>query len=401
MNDCCIVGGGIIGLSLARELAGRGVGVRVLARGRGTDTTSWAAAGILPPAPLFPGCSPADALTAWSDRLHREWSAELVAETGVDNGLIPSGGLHLARGTDDEARLRDELARWRGRGAEAVLLDRAGLFDLEPALGAGRDAAALVGALHLPGEMQIRPSRHLDALEASCRRRGVVVEEAEVREFVVRDRRVERAVTGSGSVSAETWILAAGAWTGGLLGHFGVSLDTRPIRGQIALLRLGRPVLRRIVNRGLDYLVPRPDGRLLVGSTIEDVGFDPRVEPATVARLRAVADELLGAAAREAPLERSWAGLRPGSPDGAPTIGRLPAHDNVFVSAGHFRAGLHQSTGSAVLLADLVTGRHPSIDPAPFAPGRPAPPAGTVPPGSTADYLAREAAADTRRRGAG
>lgn len=401
MTDCCIVGGGIIGLSLARELAGRGVGVRVLARGRGADTTSWAAAGILPPAPHFPGCPPADALTAWSDRLHREWSAELASETGIDNGLIRSGGLHLARGADDEARLRDDLARWRGRGAEAVLLDRGDLLALEPALGAGRDSAALTGALLLPGEMQIRPSRHLDALEASCRRRGVVVEEAEVREFVVRDRRVEHVVTAAGSIAAGSWILAAGAWTGGLLGHFGVSLDTRPIRGQIVLVNLGHPVLGKIVNRGLDYLVPRPDGRLLVGSTIEDVGFDPRPVPATVARLRGVADELLGAVARDAPVERSWAGLRPGSPDGAPTIGRLPAHDNVFVSAGHFRAGLHQSTGSAVLLADLLTGRAPALDPAPFAPGRPAPPAGATPPGSTADYLAREAAAEARRRNAG
>jgi len=400
MDDVCIVGGGVVGLSLARELAGRGLGVRVVTRSRGADTTSWAAAGILPPAPDYPGASPADALTAWSDRLHRTWSGELAAETGIDNGLIASGGLHLARSAEDATRLGGELARWKSRGAEAVLLDRRGLLDLEPALERGSDAASLAAALHLPGEMQIRSSRHLDALEASCRKRGVAIEEADVCRFVHRGRRLDHAETFSGVVHAGSWVLAAGAWTGGLLAPFGVALDTRPIRGQIVLVRLPRPVLSRIVNRGLDYLVPRPDGRLLVGSTIEDVGFDARTTPATVERLREVAGELLGPVAVEAAVERSWAGLRPGSPDGAPTIGKVPDFENVFVSAGHFRAGLHQSTGSAVLLADLMAGLRPHLDPAPFAPGRPAPPRDAAPPGSTADYLAREQAHAARRASA-
>ena len=391
MNDICIVGGGIIGLSLARELAGRGSRVRVLARERGSSTTTWAAAGILPPAPRWHGCPPADALTAWSDGLHREWSAELRDETGIDNGLLPSGGLHVARSEAAMTRLGADADRWRGRGVTADLLDPKALFDLEPALARGTDAGSILGAMHLPAEMQIRPSRHLDALEASCRRRGVSIEEADVRRFVIRGDTVERAVTAAGEIRADGWVLAAGAWTGGLLRDFGIEIDTRPIRGQIVLLRLERTVLSRIVNRGLDYLVPRPDGRLLVGSTIEDVGFEATTTPATVRRLGEVAASLLGDLVVDAPVERTWAGLRPGSFDGAPTIGRVPGFDNVFVSAGHFRAGLHQSTGSALLLADLITGRPPLLDPAPFAPDRPRPPAGSAPPASTADYLAREA----------
>jgi glycine oxidase len=392
MNDCCIVGGGIIGLSLARELAGRGVKVRVLARGRGADTTSWAAAGIFPPAPLHAGISPTDALTAWSDSLHRQWSADLRAETGIDNGLLESGGLHLARSASGLERLRADAARWRERGTSAELLDAHEVTACEPALARGRDATGIIGGMLLRDEMQFRPSRHLDALEASCRNRGVVIEQADVRQFVVRGTRVERALTTTGEIEAGSWVLAAGSWTGGLASALGLPLDTRPIRGQIVLVRLPRPVITRIVNRGLDYLVQRPDGRLLVGSTIEDVGFDPTTTPDTVERLQCVARSLLGDLPGSV-VERSWAGLRPGTPDGQPTLGRLPDLDNAFISAGHFRAGLHQSTGSALLLADLITGRPTHLDAAPFAPGRPAPPAGTAPTGSTADYLARTAAA--------
>lgn len=393
MNDIGIVGGGIIGLSLARELAGRGLRVRVLARERGSSTTTWAAAGILPPAPLWPDCPPSDALTAWSDRLHREWSRDLRAETGIDNGLLPSGGLHLACSGTAVSVLEAERERWIARGTPASMLDRKGVFDLEPGLVRGDAQATIVGAMYLPGEMQIRPSRHLHALEASCRVRGVTVEQGDVRKFVLRGTRVERAVTASGEISADAWVLAAGAWTGGLLASFGTEIDTRPIRGQIVLFRLACPMGSHVVNRGLDYVVPRPDGRLLVGSTIEDVGFDAVTTPGTVARLVDVAGSLFGDLVRGAPIERAWAGLRPGSFDGAPTIGRVPGFDNLFVSAGHFRAGLHQSTGSAVFLADQMTGRPTLLDPAPFAPDRPRPPPGSRPPASTADYLAREAAA--------
>ena len=374
MTDCCIIGGGIVGLSIARELAGHGLAVRVLARERWRNTASWAAAGIFPPAPEHPGATPNERFTAWSDRLHREWARELLDETGIDTGLRACGGLHVCRDAPGRARLEADAAAWRGRGASCEWLDAAALAVSEPALASAVQRGAVLAGYVLPEETQIRPPRHLEALERSCRRRRVVITEgATVRELAVRGGRVEGVVADVEGVCetlrAGAYVLAAGAWSGALARTLGVAIETRPIRGQIVQLRMAEPRLVRVVNRGLDYLVPRDDGTLLAGSTLEDVGFDASTEDAALARIVELARELLGDLVATTP-EKSWAGLRPGTVDGLPTIGAAPACGNAFVAAGHFRAGLHQSTGTAVLIADLVEGRPPAIDVVPFAPLR-------------------------------
>jgi len=278
MTDCCIIGGGIVGLSIARELAGRGLSVRVLAREGRHETASWAAAGIFPPAPDHAAATPIERLTSCSDRLHRRWAHELLEETGIDNGLRACGGLHVGREPRGRDRLRSEAEAWRAKGAACEWLDAAEVAAREPAL-AGAEARGTVGSGYvLPDESRILPPRHLDALQRSCEVRGVeVVAGVEIHGLEIRGGRIDRVIASGaeGRAAAAWYVLAAGAWSGGLAEHLGAALDTRPIRGQIVLVNLGHPVLGRIVNRGLDYLVPRPDGRLLVGSTIEDVGFDP------------------------------------------------------------------------------------------------------------------------------
>ena len=397
MTDCCIIGGGIIGLSIARELAGRGLSVRVLARDASRDTASWAAAGIFPPAPDFAAASANERLTAYSDRLHRTWAEELRSETGIDNELEQCGGLHLARDERGIARLRDSQSAWLAKGALCDWLTGPDLAAQEPALRAAVEQGQIVGGLLLSEEMRIRPPRHLDALYQSCRMRGVeIVPAADVREIDVRNGRIERLVIGhaddsttTDTIQADRYCLAAGAWSGHLAASLGLQIETRPIRGQIALLRLPEQVLSRVVNVGLEYLVPRADGRLLIGSTIEDAGFEKITTPQTIQRLLEFAERLLGPLP-DATLEQSWAGLRPGSVDGLPFVGAAPACSNAFVAAGHFRAGLHQSTGTAVMLADLITGRTPALDPTPFAPGRRP---GAASPDSVQAYLARAAEA--------
>jgi glycine oxidase len=377
MTHCCIIGGGVIGLSIARELAGRGCSVRVLDRDPRRASSSWAAAGILPPAPWHAECTPNEALTAWSDQLHRTWAEELRDETGIDTGLRTCGGLHLATTAAELEERQTEAAAWRATGAACELLDAADVADREPALATAVEEGTILGGYLLPEETQLRSPRHLEALARSCVGRGVMISAgAEVGDMLRDGDRVagvSATVDGSPEIIRADWyVLAAGAWSERLAATLGVTLATRPIRGQIALVRLPRPRLARVVNRGLDYLVPRDDGRLLIGSTLEDAGFDRRTTPDAIASLFAFGEALLGDLGCGA-IEKSWAGLRPGSPDGLPTIGRVPAVDNAIIATGHYRAGLHQSTGTALLVADLISGTsgHPNpVDAAAFRPDR-------------------------------
>lgn len=375
MPDCCIIGGGIIGLSIARELAGRGATVRVLARDGERSTSSWAAAGIFPPAPRHAHESPVERLTSWSDELHRHWSVELRAETGIDNGLVTCGGLHVAGDVARMTVLQKMASAWCDRQARCEMLDAAAITDVEPGLRDAVRRGVVVGGMFLPDEAQIRPPRHLDAVRMSCLNRGVMISEGSTVTSIslVDDRIVGvEVMTATGireTVHSDRYCLAAGAWSGMLAGLLNLQLETKPVRGQIALFKFPHPILSRVINMGVDYLLPRADGRLLVGSTLEDAGFDGDTTAEAIERLRRVAMDLIGDLST-ASLERVWAGLRPGSADGLPSIGRLPRCRNGFVATGHFRAGLHQSTGTAVLIADLMTGREPTIDLATFSPDR-------------------------------
>ncbi len=371
--DCCIIGGGVIGLSIARELAGRGRRVALIARDPRRSTASWAASGIFPPAPEPASAidDPNAALTALSDRLHWQWADELRGETGIDTGLVRCGGLYLPTPGQPPAVFAAEAEAWRKRGAEVAWLDGPAIAASEPAV-AGRVAAGrLTAGFLLPAESRIRPSRHLAALEQSCRGRGVAIHaDAAVRSIEVSGDHVTavRLETSAGpqTLRAASTVLAAGAWSGGLADQVGLALDTRPIRGQIALLRFPRQWLTHVVNRGLDYLVPREDGRVLVGSTLEDVGFEPTTTEAAIAALLDLARHLLGDL-DDAEVEHAWAGLRPGSTDGLPTLGPVPGLVNAFVATGHYRSGIHQSTGTAQIMADLVEGGEPPLPLAAFA----------------------------------
>lgn len=368
-SDVVIIGGGVIGLSTAYACVRRGLRVRLLDRAATGTEASWAGAGILPPAgPLDPHSHPLEQLASLSLLRHAEWAEQLRQETGIDTGFRRCGGLQLAPTPADAAAARAWVAQCAEEGIEAEWLGPAALAELEPGL--LPHARSLLGAVHTPGECQLRNPRHLRALAEACRLKGVVIDEhCEVESLELAGGRVRRVVTARGPIEAPQLVLTAGAWTRALLAPLGITIDTLPIRGQMVLFQCSTPPLRHIVNEGPRYLVPREDGRLLAGSTEEEVGFDKRTTPEALAELERFARERVGPLC-DARVERSWAGLRPGSFDGFPYIGKLPQLDNAFAAAGHFRSGLYLSPATAELLAQLLLGEPPSIDVRPFRVGR-------------------------------
>lgn len=369
--DCLIVGGGVIGLSLAYELACHGLQVGVLERGSVGSEASWAGAGILPPAARGEQAPPEERLRELANALHAAWSEQLFSEIGIDNGYRVCGGLYLCPPADDPDSLAEAASQWREQGICVEQLSLDDLAQLEPAIcGSAAKAESSLTAVYLPDEAQLRNPRHLKALHAACVRRGVRVHEAtEVHDFVVDGSRVRGVRTAAGALAAESFCIATGAWTELLSSRLGLRLPVEPIRGQIALLHDEPGRLRHVINVGRSYLVPRPDGRILVGSTEERAGFDKRPTAEAIAGLLSFALELVPSLGT-ARLERTWAGLRPCSIDGLPYLGQLPGLENAFVAAGHFRSGLQLSTATAVILGRLIRGQEVDIDLTPFSPAR-------------------------------
>ncbi|MBI2479639.1 MAG: glycine oxidase ThiO [Planctomycetia bacterium] len=369
VSDCLIVGGGVIGLSLAYELVNHGATVQLVDRGPIGREASWAGAGILPPANLATAIDPLDRLRALSHQLHREWAVRLREETGIDNGYRVCGGLYLARSIGEAAALQAFAEMLRQIEIEIDRLSPSEVLELEPAL-SEIAADQLKAAYLLPGEAQLRNPDHLRALRLACERRGVKIRaDCEVIGFDCSNGRMTAVRTDVGLLYADRFCITAGAWTQRLLMQLGITTGIMPIRGQMVMFKCDEPPFRRVLNEGPRYLVPREDGRVLVGSTEEEAGFDKRTTDEGVGELVSLAHQLVPAL-RAAPIENRWAGLRPGSFDGFPYIGRMPGLDNAYVAAGHYRSGLHMSPGTAAVLRQLMLGGEPQIDLTPFRVGR-------------------------------
>jgi len=351
LPDFLIIGAGAVGLASALELARRGARVTLLDRSRAGAESTWAGGGILSPLLPWQYGEAVNALSEYSRALFPDWIARQQTLSGLDAEYRASGMLVLP--PFDLA----EAAAWCARHAWRCEARSSGEFL----------ATTAEEALWLPDVAQVRNPRLIHVLRGAAIASGVrIVESTEVTGWVAEHGRISRVNTTQGDFSAAGVVVAAGAWTGTLPGLEAFATQIFPVRGQMLLFKLPPDSLTTIVLQNGCYLIPRQDGHVLAGSTLELSGFDKSTTDSARQALLAFAAGILPALS-ERVLVKHWSGLRPGSPENVPIIAPHPGFSNLFINSGHFRYGVTMAPGSARLLADLIEGKQTAISVAPYA----------------------------------
>lgn len=352
-----VAGGGIVGCLTALELAGRGCRVTLVERNeiasQRSGEASWAGAGIL--FPLLPWIySPAvNRLALTGASLYPALCERLLAESGIDPEYRQTGMLILPK--FDRAAA---LAWCHAHDLQAELVATPEMAIRAPAAGEG---------LWLPGVAQLRPPHLLKALRTVLERRGIeLLERTELKSLPAATHMQHWETLDGVKLEADRFVVTSGAWSFELLRANALKLNIKPMRGQILLYEQPADGPTHMVFHEGFYLVPRQDGVLLAGSTLEDVGFDPATTETVREELRAKAEAVLPAL-KGRPILKHWSGLRPGTPENLPTIAAHPQIENLFLNTGHFRYGLTMAPCSARMTAALVCGEQPLHDAAPFA----------------------------------
>jgi glycine oxidase len=344
------MGGGIIGLSLSIALRKRGATVLVVERGEPGREASHAAGGMLVDCPLETPPVLQDLASA-SARMYPEFVHELEVELGMKVDLRDFGTILL---------VSDEQAKHNPAFVVRHALPNP-LSEMEPAL------SPFNGSIVYLKERSVDPQALTAAAIKTAKNRGVDFSSGDAVEGVHQsNNRVAGVKTVKTSFSAHKVVNCAGAWAGMIAP---VALPTRPVKGQMLCLALpSRNLLRHVVRSAKVYLIPRSDGRLLVGATVEEAGFDKRTVPAMIQRQHHAALELVPQL-RDAKILGDWAGLRPGTPDGLPILGETEV-PGYYVATGHFRDGILLSPITAEVMAQIISGEKPAYDLSNFSPRR-------------------------------
>ena len=362
--DVVIIGGGVIGLAIARALALRGVhDVCLVERGTLGTEASFAAAGMLLPQVEADAEDDFFKLACRSRDLYPSFAKDLRDETGIDVELDTTGTLYLALNEHDHEEIEKRYEWQKRAGLSVDLLNTAEARELEPCI-----SESVFGALLFPNDIQVENRRLLSALANSVNNLGIsVLTETNVESLDIERAWVEGVQTNHGTIRCKSIVIAAGTWSGSL--PRSSVLPIQPVRGQMICLESKPQLTRHVLYSPRGYLVPRQDGRLLAGSTSENAGFAKRVTAGGISSILQNTLEI-SPAIGTLPVVDTWAGLRPRPADGLPVLGACGEIDGVFYATGHYRNGILLAPLTAELITEAIVAGVTSPLLAPFSPDR-------------------------------
>lgn len=361
-DDVLIVGGGVMGSAVALRLAQRGVGVTVVERGIPGAEASSAAAGMLAPQTEADGPGPMLALGLKSRALYPDLAVELRELTGIDVGYQRSGVLALGFDEEDDRALSFRRTWQVAQGQRAELLAEPALRALEPALG-----PSVRAALHFPDDAQVNPASLARAFSQAAAAAGArFLQGRYVRRVVVEQGAVTGLELDGELLSTDRVVLAAGSWSGLIEGGGVPASVVRPARGQLVAIETRPPLFHHVLSvHGRGYLVPRRDGTVIAGSTVEMVGFRKEVTVGGLATILNLARTLVPGLA-DAPVLSSWSNFRPYTEDQLPVLGATAVR-GLFLATGHHRNGILLAPITGDAIARLVASGDAGVDLAPFS----------------------------------
>lgn len=349
-----IIGGGVIGLSIARELHVAGIrDITVVDKGEPGCEASWAAAGMLAPNAETEKVDGFYRFCSESNDRYPDFANSLYKETGIDVGLDLTGTLQLAFDETEADKLLRKFRIQRDAGLAAEILSAEEVLRLEPEI-----SSRVILGISYPNDRQVDNRKLVSALIEYCRRNDVkIITNEQTHSVMVENGHAYGVLTETDKHSADVTILATGAWTSFIeIGDAGlIGVDIKPIRGQMIAFEPSNGLSNKVIYGHDCYLVPRADGRILVGATVEDVGFDKSVTDEAIDELRGSAVEILPEIA-SCDVVESWSGLRPRSGDELPVIGNVAGIDNLLIATGHYRNGILLAPLTARIIAEKAVG---------------------------------------------
>ena len=357
MHDVIVIGGGVIGLSIARQLAGR-ESVLVLDRGSTGQGTSRAAAGMLTPLSEADDQGAFFQLCRASHACYARYIQEIQSESGLQTGYAAEGVLCLASTEETGQVLRTRYEWQKSCGFDVHLLSGDEVRKMEPLV-----TVPIETAVYIPGESSVAPRALVNALREACFNRGVEIRTGThaigISKNTVHLEHMKLEVANI--------VIASGVWSREFQG-LDPAIPVHPRKGQILSLRMPEGAFRRMIRWGSSYFVPRPGDELIVGATNEDAGFDLSNTPGGLGRLLMDAQQISSHVSGY-PILETWTGLRPATPDGLPILG--PSHiPGVFYATGHYRNGVLLAPITACIVSDYIEGRKPNLAMEPYLPSR-------------------------------